>query len=202
MEQGGLKTILYEIPRRLTEEDYRECLRQLPEWRRRQAESYCALTDKFQCAKAYTLLCTLLNDETGEESVPIFDYGKYGKPFLPDFPDLHFNLSHCAKAVMCVMGNASVGCDVEEIPREPDLDVLGYCFSTEEKEKIRRSENPSVEFTKLWTRKEALLKMHGVGLIDQLPSLMSSPLAKDICFKTCVRQASGYVYTVCYRIGQ
>lgn len=186
----------------MAEEDYRECLRQLPDWRHRQAESYCRLTDKFQCAKAYALLCALLNEETGRGIVPKFGYDKYGKPFLPDFPGLHFNLSHCAKAVMCAMGNASVGCDVEEIPSEPDLDVLGYCFSTEEKEKIRQSDSPSVEFTKLWTRKEALLKMHGIGLTDQLPSLMSSPLAKDVCFKTSVCQASGYVYTVCYRIGQ
>ncbi len=202
MEKRGLKTLLYDIPRRLTEEHYRECLRQLPEWRRRQAESYCRLTDKFQCAKAYALLCTLLNEETGRANVPKFGYGKYGKPFLPDFPGLHFNLSHCAKAVFCVIGRASVGCDVEEIPCEPDLDVLDYCFSIEEKEKVRQSDNPSVEFTKLWTRKEALLKMHGIGLTDQLPSLMKSPLAQDVCLETTVCQASGYVYTVCYRIGQ
>lgn len=197
-EKRRPKTILYEIPHCLTVEDYQDCLRKLPEWRQQQAESYHALTDKFQSAKAYTLLCALLNQETGKEIVPTFGYEEYGKPFLTDFPKIHFNLSHCARAVICTIGNAPVGCDVEVIPREPDQDVLDYCFSAQEKEKIRLSAHPSIEFTRLWTQKEALLKMHGTGLTDDLPQLLTSKLATHVCFDTCISQKADYVYTVCY----
>ncbi len=199
MEKRKLRTILYELPHRLAEEDYWECLRQLPEWRQLQAEAFGALSDKFQCAKAYVLLCTLLKEETAEEKAPRFGYGKYGKPFLPDYPGIHFNLSHCAKAVVCTMGDAPVGCDVEEIPREPDSAVLDFCFSAEEKEKVGRSDLPAVEFARLWTRKEALLKMHGIGLTDELPSVLTSPLAKGVCFETSVSLHAGYLYTVCHK---
>ncbi len=199
MEKRRLRTtVLYELPHHLTEEDYRECLQQLPEWRRLQAESFRTLSDKYQCAKAYTLLCALLKEITAEEKAPRFGYGKYGKPFLPDYPEIHFNLSHCAKAVVCTLDNYSVGCDVEVIPDEPDSDVLDFCFSAEEKERVWCSDLPAVEFTRLWTRKEALLKMHGIGLTDELPSVLTSPLAKDVCFETQICHDADYLYTVCY----
>ena len=195
MEKRRLKTILYELPHRLKEVDYEEYLQQLPIWRRRQAEAYHTLSDKFQCAKAYSLLCDLLKEETA----PRFAYGKYGKPYLPDLPWIHFNLSHCAKAVVCTMCDTPVGCDVEEIPCEPYPDVLDICFSTEEKECILCSDRPAVEFTRLWTHKEALLKMHGIGLTDELPSVLTSPLAQGVCFETNICQDAGYLYTICSR---
>lgn len=198
MEQNPLRTLVSELPAHGAEEVYRRFAGLLPAWRRRQAESFRNLTDRLQCAKAYLLLCQLLEEATGQHAVvPSFVYGEYGKPRLAAWPHLHFNMSHCPKAVMCTLGYTDVGCDVEEIPDTVDEGVLSLCFSPEEQHWICGAANPQIEFARQWTRKEALLKMHGIGLTDQLPSLMESPLARDVAFQTTVCRRGGYVYTVC-----
>lgn len=195
MDNDPLGILLCELPASPTADECRDSLRLLPEWRRQKAEAFVRSTDQLQCAKAYGLLCQLLERRVGRPVAPRFGYGKHGKPFLPDWPQLHFNMSHCSRAVMCVVDDAPVGCDVEEIPSQVDDGVLSYCFSPEERELIMSASGPAVEFTRWWTRKEALLKMRGVGLVDWLPSLMSSPLAQGARFATEVRD--GYVYTIC-----
>ncbi len=198
MEQPPLRTLVSELPVRGVAEVYRRCAARLPEWRRRQAESYRNLTDRLQCAQAYLLLCRLLEEATGGHvAAPAFAYGEYGKPRLADWPHLHFNMSHCPKAVMCTLAGTTVGCDVEEIPDAVDEGVLALCFSPEEQHQIREADRPQVEFARQWTRKEALLKLHGIGLTDGLPTLMASPLARGVAFRTEVCPAGGYVYTVC-----
>lgn len=130
--------------------------------------------------------------------MPEFGYGKYGKPFLIGLPQLHFNISHCARAVMCVVGDKPVGCDVETIPQEADDDVMDMCFSSEERKRIAAAENPAAEFTATWTRKEALLKLRGTGLTDNVRDLLFSPLAEGVSFNTVMRTNRGYVYTTCF----
>ncbi len=193
------KTLVSELPLSISEEDCKACMRLLPAWRKKKAESFRHATDRMLCAKAYLLLCQLLEEWTGKTVMPDFAYGEHGKPYLPDFPDIHFNMSHCHRAVVCTIGSMEVGCDVEEIPDKLDDDVINFCFSQEEKEAIYHSDNPEVEFTRQWTRKEALLKLHGIGLIDELPSVLKSPLAQDVCFETNICQDAGYIYTICYR---
>ena len=197
MEENWIKTRIYPLPNRPSEDEYRECLQQLPAWRKQQAEAFRFLSDKLQCAKAYILLQSLLTEDLKLPAQLRFSYGPYGKPFLADYPHLHFNLSHCARAVMCVVSNTEVGCDVEEIPSQLEQELLDLCFSAEEQRLIRQSNTPMVEFTRLWTSKEALLKLHGTGLTDDLPSLMTSPLARGALFTTTICRERGYVYTTC-----
>lgn len=198
MEQSPLRTLVQELPVHGTEEAYRRCAARLPAWRRRQTESFRNPTDRLQCAQAYLLLCRLLEEAAGEHvAAPVFVYGEYGKPRLVAWPQLHFNMSHCAKAVMCTLAGTVVGCDVEEIPETVDEGVLSLCFSPEEQLMIREAVSPQMEFARQWTRKEALLKLHGTGLTDHLPALMASPLARGVAFRTEVCPAGGYAYTVC-----
>lgn len=196
-KQANLKTALCELPERLSEEDYQQCAGQLPLWRRKEAGKYLLLSDRLQCAKAYLLLCRLIGEYTGKKEMPEFGYGEYGKPFLIGLPQLHFNISHCVKAVMCVVGDAPVGCDIETIPQEADRDVMDMCFSPEERKLTAEAENPAAQFTATWTRKEALLKLRGTGLTDNIRELLFSPIAEGVSFDTVVCADRGYVYTTC-----
>lgn len=193
MERNKLSTRVLPLPTDPTEDDFRACAASLPPWRRRQAESFRFPVDRLQCAEAYLLLCRMLDERVGEGTMPRFAYGENGKPFLPDFPNVHFNLSHCSRAVMCTVSDVPVGCDVEVVPEELDEQLLRFCFSPDEQRRVLHAARPTVEFTRLWTHKEALLKLHGVGLIDDLPSLLSSPLAQNVHFDTTV--CDEYVYT-------
>lgn len=178
----------------------KENLGRLPAWRRMEAEAYRQPIDQLQSATAYLLLCQLMGEATGREVSPQFAYGAEGKPYMPDFPHLHFNMSHCQRAVMCMLGtDAAVGCDVEEIPAEIDRDVMPLCFSPEERARIAQAENPRVEFTRLWTQKEALAKLYGTGLTDNIPRMLHTPQARNAEFHTVVCAERGYVYTTCRR---
>ena len=90
-------------------------------------------------------------------------YGIYGKPFLSDYPNVHFNISHSGAYAVCAVSDRPIGVDVQAIrPYNPD--VAKYVCSFNELMQIESSSDPASEFTRIWTRKEAHLKMFGCGL--------------------------------------
>lgn len=89
--------------------------------------------------------------------------GEFGKPYLPDYPEVHFNISHSGQFVACAVCSKPVGIDVQEItPYCPN--VAARVCSKAELTQIENSGDKAAEFTKIWTRKEAYLKMLGVGI--------------------------------------
>jgi 4'-phosphopantetheinyl transferase len=97
---------------------------------------------------------------------------------------------------MCVVADHSVGCDIEAVPDELDMDLCRHCFNDDEVASILASDAPTLTFTTLWTQKEALLKLSGTGLHDmsKLPSLHFPP---STLHSSHVSPDRSYVYTVC-----
>lgn len=192
-----MNVYLYNIPQTITEQSLSLELSKLPEWRRRKALSYHNLTDRFLCAKSYLLLAHALRENFQIYEEMYFDINENGKPYLRKFPHIHFNISHCNKGVLCVIHEKEVGCDIEEIPSTLDIDLCRYCFNEKEFKHITDSQNPCLEFTKLWTKKEACLKQTGKGLTDNLSDLFTDRFQNEFIFDTKVNFEHGYVYTVC-----
>lgn len=96
---------------------------------------------------------------------------EHGRPYLPDFPDIHFSLSHSGDRVMCAVSRSPVGCDVEEAEEtEADLRRIRYvarCLTETERELALA--DPSA-FYRIWTLKESFVKMTGQGLVIPLSS--------------------------------
>ena len=90
-------------------------------------------------------------------------YTEHGKPYLIDYPDIHFNISHSAECVVCAVSNNPVGVDVQKIG-EYNFDIAKRVCNEKELVQIENSLDKASEFTKLWTQKEAVLKMYGVGI--------------------------------------
>ncbi|MEG0456338.1 MAG: 4'-phosphopantetheinyl transferase superfamily protein, partial [Bacteroides sp.] len=139
-----------------------------------------------------------LKQEYGIFELPLFEYNEFGKPSLTRYPAIHFNMSHCKRAVVCLLANHPVGVDVEEItPFDPD--VARYVLNSKEYERMVSSDNPAEEFTILWTMKESLIKLTGVGIDDELlPDLLQDILKYN--FQTTVNREKGYVTTTCSSI--
>lgn len=95
------------------------------------------------------------------------DYGLYGKPYLRDYPNAHFNISHSGQFVGCAVSKHPVGIDIQEIVYYR-RDVAQHICSPNELLQIETSSEPSAEFTKIWTQKEAYLKMLGTGIFKEL----------------------------------
>jgi 4'-phosphopantetheinyl transferase len=98
----------------------------------------------------------------------IIERGEFGKPYLSDFPQWQFNLSHSdEKGVVAVSNKTPVGIDIEQIKERKSLDSLvkkcfalseqNYWFGLSEAEKI-------TIFYAFWTRKEAVVKGIGRGI--------------------------------------
>ena len=165
----------------------------LPAWRQEVLLRYRRETDRRQCAAAWLLLERLLREECGISRAPEVAFLSHGKPYFPSLPGLHFNLSHCAEAVACAVGDTSVGVDIEAV-RPIERNVAQRVLNDEELLRVDRSEEPQVEFIRLWTLKESLLKLTGEGLTDDLPTLLSR--AGDVRFSTMVDPRRRYVCTV------
>lgn len=92
-----------------------------------------------------------------------FAYTEYGKPYVFNYPNVHFNLSHSGEYVICSVSDNPVGVDIQKIS-EYNPDVAERVCCEKELKQIEDSLDKASEFTKLWTQKEAILKMYGTGI--------------------------------------
>lgn len=94
-------------------------------------------------------------------------YGEFGKPYLFDYPEAHFNISHSGQYVACAVCNRPIGVDVQIItPYHPDV-AMRVCSSSELAQ-INANSDKTEEFTKIWTMKEAYVKQIGLGFSKKL----------------------------------
>ena len=179
--------------------------------RREQALRFSHTFGRFCCLKGYELLLDCIerlrhnSDPAAQEMLRRLDdwngdfvYNEHGKPYLQSrtstarIEGVEFNISHCKNAVAAVLHPAPVGIDVESF-RTASPALIRRTMNDTETEQIHHADNPSREFTRLWTQKEAVLKLEGTGLVDNLPQVLSSNRYR---LETIVNEPKGYVYTV------
>lgn len=150
---------------------------------------------KVQSALAFRLLETALRTEYSLNEVPEFTFNENGKPFFLSHSPIHFNLSHCDKAVVCALNSRPVGIDVETI-RAYDRELAQYISSPEEFEAIENSDDPALAFIVMWTKKESLCKMTGEGLSGK-ETIRNLLKTTSVRFETIINRLKGYVVTYC-----
>lgn len=175
-----------------TEKDLESVLKELPEWRKKQLLHFKFLGQRRECALSYLLLCEMLRDR-GINIKPTFIYGENGKPSLMELPQLNFNISHCKVAVACALSEDAVGVDVECIGRYSES-LARYTMNETELTTIQQSRDPDVEFTRLWTIKEATVKLTGEGICTNMRDTLSH--SYNIIYRTIVEKEKGYVATL------
>lgn len=120
----------------------------------------------------------------------------FGKPYI-EGENFHFSLSHSKKNWCLALSSYDVGVDLEDISSSFNYNnILQRFFSEREQQAINHAKNPRTEFYKFWTRKEALLKAVGSGLIDDLTKidvLESKLMHKNVSYflyTTVIRNSS------------
>ena len=96
-----------------------------------------------------------------------FAKAERGKPQLIDVSDLQFNLSHSHDIAMLAVARNAIGMDVEYVSRKNDWQKIMQRFFTEsEQQKILALDISQQQraFFHVWTRKEAHMKVTGLGL--------------------------------------
>ena len=113
-----------------------------------------------QDKQAYRLLRDALAAFCGLSELPPISRTPAGKPFFPDHPHLHFNLSHTKGWSLCALSDKPVGVDIEVIqPRNERL--FRYCLTEEE---YLQFDGTWPDFFRFWTLKEARCKHLGQRL--------------------------------------
>ena len=111
-----------------------------------------------------------------------YTVGEYGKPAIESDLNLDFNLSHSGNhALIAVARDRKVGVDVEHFRDELEIEKIARRFFSEKEnaELMRLSaDQQRTGFFNCWTRKEAYIKAHGLGLSLPLDSFDVS-LAPD-----------------------
>ncbi|HEY0179252.1 MAG TPA: 4'-phosphopantetheinyl transferase superfamily protein [Dokdonella sp.] len=118
--------------------------------------------------RARAALARLLRAYAGTAATPALARSEHGKPFAPDWPDLHFNVSHAgAGALLAFARGQALGVDLEALTRRIDAEAIATrFFAPAEAEALARvpAERRSEAFLRLWTCKEAVVKAVGRGL--------------------------------------
>ena len=153
----------------VTENEVQRMLPLVDESRRNEALRYRFLFGRFACLKSWLMLQELLkplgiNDLKTERN-------EHGKPFLLHHPEVHFNLSHCKNGIAVAVDFSPIGIDIESF-RKPDLALVRKTMNPAEAEWITASTDPTIAFTQYWTKKEAVVKLRGTGLIDDLHHIL------------------------------
>ena len=188
-----MKLIVKDILDGYLQEDLERDMSLLPPWRREQALKYRHFQGQRDCTLSYLLLCQALEDEFGITGKPTFLIGEHGKPSLQEYPSIHFNMSHCADAIACAVGDIPIGIDVESTGRKISDALMRHTMSPREQEEITGA---PIRFFHFWTQKEALVKLRGTGLQDNLHDLLLPQNTADIAFHTEEHADKGYVLSI------
>ena len=96
---------------------------------------------------------------------------RFGKPYLKGHRDsFQFNLSNSGQFVAIAIhpGEQQIGIDMEVINRKFEYwEIAAHYFTTHECDGVYSHR----DFYKIWTKKEAMLKTTGIGLVDDLNTL-------------------------------
>lgn len=149
--------------------------------RQQKIEKY--LTDNSKIISTLTELllryCIIL--ELGiENNKIIFSYGENGKPALLINKNFRFSVSHSGNIICVLTHDKPVGLDLEYY-HNINSDVAKKFFTKKEYEIILKNKNPIKMFFRIWTRKEAYIKLFDLKFLELLkPSKKND---KDVFYK-------------------
>ena len=134
---------------------------------------------------AYLMLCMALRYRYQWKELPEIALTDKGKPYFPQYPNVHFNISHTGGAVLVGVSDKPIGVDIEKVRpvSERSMRRLADASTAE-------------EFFQSWVRREARAKRSGDGVSTMMRS--ESPLQYGEYYYE-LETFSGYVAGVATR---
>lgn len=178
-------------------DDVKRYVRHVSPQRQEQIARYQLDRDKITCLTAELLIRRQASQHLGVRSGElIIACHELGKPYLPDYPEYHFSVSHSDRCVAFASGGTPVGVDVERVS-DPDPAIVEACFAPGERHCFLRSGSQRMAFYDIWTKKESYIKMLGTGFSTPLLSFDVTDEALKKRFRS--QHCFGYWISVCSR---
>lgn len=159
------------------------CTTLLAEDETARATRFRVSTDRDRFIVAHALLRRVLARYLETDAARLlFGQADFGKPFLINYPELCFSLSHSGEFALVALARREVGVDIERVDRQIEIDgVAASAFSVLELAELRTMvpAERRAAFFRLWTRKEAYVKARGEGLRRSTHSFSVSSRADD-----------------------
>lgn len=161
--------------------------------RKERADRCRRAEDALRCVTADALLRYALG--TGAYTV---EKMPRGKPYLKEYPGMHFNLSHSGAWVVLAWSDREVGVDVEKHREDTDIRKMAdFCLAPEERAYVlAREEEEKGLFFRLWTQKESYLKYLGTGISGALRRVNMLSLGPEVLLQSW-ELPGGYSLSLC-----
>lgn len=144
---------------------YEMCYNSLSTYRQEKIDRQRFMSDKKLSMGAGILMDRGLKEYGLREAQVKIEYGENGKPYLPDYPEIHYNLAHSGNMAIAVFAETEVGCDIEK-SRTADLRLAKRFFCPGEYAYVAglKGREQNHAFVRIWTLKESFLKVTGMGM--------------------------------------
>ncbi|QDU87222.1 4'-phosphopantetheinyl transferase sfp [Pirellulimonas nuda] len=153
-------------------------------------------------------LRTRLAELTGERPEALrFSTGPQGKPSLVGGGNPSFNLAHSGDwAALAVSTLGELGVDLEVFRKVRDARAIARRYFAPSEHAAIEVDEPDTPFLRVWTRKEAVVKLIGTGLLQPLTSFavptsaepaewidlpQPNPIAEPRCWVAALRAPQG-----------
>lgn len=141
--------------------------------KRHRIKKYVKKKNKLQTLMGEILLRSIIIQKLKINNKDIvFSNNYYGKPYLKNYPNVFFNLSHSGEFVVCAFDEHPVGIDIEKIKEIEYKDLAENFFTKREYDYIMKNDSDQQlnKFYDIWTLKESYIKCCGRGLSLSLKS--------------------------------
>ena len=157
-------------------------MERLSDERRAKANNYRSEQKRALSVIVYLLLRLALSEEYDIDKAVEFEYSNKGKPFLRDYPNIYFNLSHSKSTAACVVSDKKCGVDVQQIVPVSDA-VAKRVLTSKEYKGFLESKIPEEYFCEIWTIKESFLKQSGQGISTKLRDLSAEAVTDRTIYR-------------------
>jgi len=144
------------------EEGIKKAMQLLPEYRLEKVEKMQQEVNRQQSIAAGLLLEYGLREYGLSGKDMAVGTNADGKPYLLERTDIHYNLSHSGDYVALAMSDMAVGIDIEKL-RIGKNPLAKRFFAEEEYQYLEQAWSDDA-FTRMWTRKESVIKACGIGM--------------------------------------
>lgn len=145
-----------------------DLLKDVPDWRIEKTLRLVKASDRKRSLAGWKLMSIILNNNNlSHKDLKFNERGK------PSCDSINFSISHSSDYVIATVSNYEVGCDIEKV-KNFSLNLLERILTNQEKKYVNDSKDfneRNRRFFKIWTAKEAYLKMTGEGIIKNLKSI-------------------------------